>query len=142
MTTLKRNLLWMGPLLAVVLLYFALSKGAAGGIEWESRYQDALDRADREGKPVLMFVSSETCPWCQRMKRETLADGRVIELISSRFVPLFLEAPAGREEFKKTGLEVDGVPATLLIDAQGQEFGRIEGFMAPDAFLERLEIYR
>ncbi|MGE4294581.1 MAG: thioredoxin family protein [Campylobacterales bacterium] len=140
MNTLKRNLLWMGPLFVTVLLFFALFSGEK--ISWESRYQNALDRADREGKTVLMFVSSESCPWCTRMKRETLSDARVIEAINEGFVPLFLEAPAGREEFAKSGLQVDGVPATLLIDAQGREFGRIEGFLAPEAFLERLSLYR
>lgn len=140
MTTIKRYLLWMGPLAAAVLLFFALF--STGKIEWEERYQNALERAEKEGRPVLMFVSSESCPWCQRMKRETLSDAQVVAAIKEGFVPLFLEAPAGREEFKKSGLEVDGVPATLFLDSQGREFGRVEGFMPPEEYLKRLESYR
>jgi thioredoxin-like negative regulator of GroEL len=39
-----------------------------------STYQDAYDRADKEGKPLLVLVGADWCPGCRTMKNEMIPE--------------------------------------------------------------------
>ena len=53
---------------------------------YESDFNKALSRADKEGKLVILTVVSTNCPWCKRFKEETLVDAEVSRIIKQNFV--------------------------------------------------------
>src|ERR1035437_5479053 len=46
-------------------------------VTWTENLSGALARAGNELKPVLLIFSSPDCPWCMRLKSETLAEKEV-----------------------------------------------------------------
>jgi thioredoxin-related protein len=67
-------------------------------------------------------------------------DPRVKELIAERFVPVRIHVRESREEFQRLGARYSAqwTPAILIIDPDGQERYRIEGFLPVEDFLGQL----
>ena len=105
-------------------------------LPWESGYEAALARAGSEDKPVMIDFYTDWCGWCKKLERETYTDTRVQEALSS-FVLVKLN---GDREGRKlaANMGVRGYPTLVFLNPQGQEIGRIPGFMGPEPFLEEL----
>jgi thiol:disulfide interchange protein len=98
----------------------------------------ALERARTEGKPVLVNFYADWCVWCKRLESTTLRDAKVASVLQNRVVPLSLDVDRDGKELSNE-YRVDGLPTIIVLDASGQEIGRIPGYMPPDSFLERVE---
>lgn len=125
-------------LISLIIAFAGCSQNKTSGTKWESSFEVALQKADKEGKNILLIISKDTCPWCQKLKNETLKDKEVLELIGSKFIPILLESPKDSKELAKLSYETKGVPATLLLDTKGREFGRITGFVDSKNFQNEL----
>jgi TolA-binding protein len=64
----------------------------------------------------------------------------VQRLVLEEFVPVRVHAREQRDEFKRLGerYNVQWTPTTLVVDANGQERHRIEGFLPSDDFTAQL----
>jgi len=96
------------------------------------RLSDAM--ASHPGRPVVVFATADWCPPCQSMKRETLVDPRVAELIRERATPVYMNVDQDSEAGK---LGIYGIPATLVI-WDGTTIARQEGFRDAEAYLSFL----
>ena len=110
-------------------------------IAWESSHDDAVARALREGRPVMIDFTAEWCEACQELERETYVDLRV-RTAARRFVAVkgdatTLEDPVPRL-FDRYG--VLGLPTVVFIDSHGRTLTapRVTGFVPPARFLELL----
>jgi len=133
-----RNLLLLGCLALLAAPGRASDQAAAEQIRWLHRLPEATAQAAAGNKLIVTFLYADWCGWCRRMDQETWSDLSVIET-SRQHVFLRLNAenePDGvelRERFF-----VRGFPLVLLLNADGTEFDRLEGFMPAEAFLRRL----
>ncbi len=69
-------------------------------------------------------------------------DERVARLVNEEFIPVRVSVVDQKDEFKRLG-ELYGArwtPAILVLDANGDEEYRIEGFVTADQLLARLDI--
>jgi thiol:disulfide interchange protein len=107
-------------------------------VEWEKDFPAAIERARSEGKPVLVNFYADWCVWCKRLESTTLRDAKVAALLSDRVVPVNLNVDGDGRELSNR-YHVDGLPTILVLDASGNEIGRIPGYMPPTGFLERVE---
>ncbi|MCZ6691098.1 MAG: thioredoxin domain-containing protein [Planctomycetota bacterium] len=101
--------------------------------------QDALDRAGKEGKLVLVDFSADWCAPCQRMLKETYKDERVVsELEGFIFLKIDTDAhPSVAKHFK-----VSGIPDARILAPDGTERARVRGFKKADELLPILEAAR
>ena len=107
-------------------------------LKWEKDMSVALERARNEGKPVLVNFYAEWCVWCKRLESTTLRNAKVASVLEQKVVPLSLDVDAwGKELSNEYG--VHELPTIVMLDAEGNELGRIAGYMPPDSFLERVE---
>jgi TolA-binding protein len=69
-------------------------------------------------------------------------DPRVVEFITKNFHPVRVHAVQQRDEFKKLGerFNAQWTPTTLIVDPDGLERHRIEGFLPVEEFLPQLEL--
>jgi hypothetical protein len=69
-------------------------------------------------------------------------DPRVVRLIDESFVPVRVHVKEQAAEFKRLGERFGALwtPTVLLVDAQGQERYRLEGFLPADDFLAQLAL--
>ena len=107
-------------------------------VEWEKDFSAAIERAQSEGKPVLVNFYADWCVWCKRLESTTLRDAKVAALLSDRVVPVNLNVEGDGRELSNR-YRVDGLPTVLVLDANGREIGRIPGYMPPTGFLEQVE---
>ena len=107
-------------------------------VEWEKDFPAAIERAQSEGKPVLVNFYADWCVWCKRLESTTLRDTKVAALLSDRVVPVNLDVEGDGRELSNR-YHVDGLPTVLVLDSSGREIGRIPGYMPPTGFLEQVE---
>jgi thiol:disulfide interchange protein len=117
-----------------------ISNHATVEIVWESDMPSALERARNEGKLVLVNFYADWCVWCKRLESTTLRDAKVATVLQNEVVPLSLDVDGDGRELSNE-YRVDGLPTIVVLDADGEEIGRIPGYMPPDSFLERVESF-
>lgn len=104
-------------------------------LDWETDWSRAFTRAKSEQKVVLASFNADWCVWCRRLETTTYRDSKVASLLSSRTVPLSLDVEGnGKALSDEHG--VDGLPTVVVFASDGRELGRIDGYVAPDGFLE------
>ena len=104
-------------------------------VDWEKNWESAFSRAKNEGKPVLVSFEAEWCVWCKKLDSTTYRDSAVMSLIAESLVPLTLDVDkAGSELSDEHGVE--SLPTVLVFSPDGQEQGRINGYLPPGQFIE------
>ena len=82
--------------LAILLLalapYFVFSQGqVTNEINWIS-LEKAKKYAKKYDKNIFVYFHKKDCPYCEEMKRETLSDQTVIDLINHNFFPVKIDS--------------------------------------------------
>lgn len=68
----------------LILCLFAIGVFGAD-IPWNSSYDQALLKAKKEGKPLMVLITSETCRWCRKLESTTLQDDEIVSRINTSF---------------------------------------------------------
>ncbi len=55
-------------------------------VDWYAWGEEALDRARREDKPILLSIGYSACHWCHVMERESFEDVRIARAMNENFV--------------------------------------------------------
>jgi len=107
-------------------------------ISWTRTLDEAKSKAAAGNRLIIVDMYADWCGWCKKMDAETWADPQVIQQ-QSKYVFLRLNAekePDGialRKQFSITGF-----PTIMLLNSDGSEFDRLEGFLPARQFLEGL----
>src|SRR6266576_6157593 len=57
-------------------------------VDWQPWGPEALGRAARDDKPILLSIGYSACHWCHVMERESFEDPDTANLINQSFVPI------------------------------------------------------
>ena len=70
------------------------------------------------------------------------SDPRVVDFIQQQFTPVRVHVRENADEFKRLGSRFNAqwTPTTLIVDSDGHERHRIEGFLPADDFLAQLAL--
>ena len=70
------------------------------------------------------------------------SDPRVVDFIQQHFTPVRAHVRENADEFKRLGgrFNAQWTPTTLIVDSEGHERHRIEGFLPADDFLAQLAL--
>ena len=71
-----------------------LQQHAANPVDWYAWGPEALERARREDKPILLSIGYSACHWCHVMAHESFEDPAVAEVMNR----LFVNVKVDREE--------------------------------------------
>ena len=97
-------------------------------------YEEALEIAKKQNKRVLMFMYSEYCPWCEKMKKTTLKNEKVKQYINSKYIFLKMDTDMG--EYPPE-LKPRFIPTTYVIDPNTEETVQaIYGFKSEKVFIK------
>jgi len=94
-------------------------------------YREALARAAREQKPLVLDFTASWCGPCQRMLKETFPDPKVAPLLE-QCVLVKIDTDEHPGLSQKFG--VVGLPDIRLLKPDGEEIRRLRDFQNPDAF--------
>jgi hypothetical protein len=65
-----------------------LQQHAHNPVDWYPWGPEALERARREGKPILLSIGYAACHWCHVMERESFEDPEIAALMNQHFVSI------------------------------------------------------
>src|SRR6266550_1143399 len=63
-----------------------LLQHANNPVDWYAWGEEALERARREDKPILLSIGYSACHWCQVMERESFENERIARAMNENFV--------------------------------------------------------
>lgn len=113
-----------------------VTTNALAEIPWRHSPEETITAARASGKPILVFVTTDWCHYCKKMKKETWADASVDAAVSQNFETLLLDGDRDSRIVKRLGLR--GYPATLLYSPDGYFISQQGGFMPPTQTLQWL----
>src|SRR5262249_40230976 len=65
-----------------------LRQHAQNPVDWHAWGPEALERAQREHKPIFLSVGYSACHWCHVMEHESFEDAATAELLNEHFVSI------------------------------------------------------
>jgi len=106
-----------------------LRQHAANPVDWYPWGPEALERARREDKPILLSVGYSACHWCHVMAHESFEDASVAAVMNR----LFVNVKVDREErpdldqiyqaaHQMLAQRTGGWPLTMFLDPDGAPF--------------------
>jgi thioredoxin:protein disulfide reductase len=117
-----------------------------GGIAFRAFDEPNFRAALASGRPVLLDFSANWCVPCHELDRSTFTDRRVIDKarpFAAYKVDLTrYDSPEADRWRRQYGIA--GVPTVVFLTPGGVEVreARVEGFLPPERFLERLDVAR
>jgi thiol:disulfide interchange protein len=96
----------------------------------------ALSEARATHRLVLADFSATWCPPCLAMKREVWPDGDVARTVTAGYVPVVIDVDHHTDLSDR--YNVAGIPALLVLDADGRVVRRHDGYLPRDGVLRFL----
>lgn len=99
-------------------------------------YQEALSTAKAENKLVFIDFYTDWCGPCKLMVKEVFPQKHVGDYFNAHFVCIKINGEKGEgiDLVKKIGLSA--YPTFLIVNPEGNEVGRFEGYRPADQFVE------
>jgi thioredoxin-related protein len=109
------------------------------GVSWSKDIDQTLAEAKEQARCVLLdFSAAPACRACARLDAESYEDQKTAEFIRQNFLPVkahIKEHPAWFYRF-----DAAWAPTVLLLDSQGKERVRIEGYLPNGDFNAALRV--
>jgi thiol:disulfide interchange protein DsbD len=112
------------------------------GMTWQNDETDALAKAEREKKPVMIDFAADWCSACKKLEHETFTHQDIIAE-SARFVNLKIDCTDAQDPQVKQlqqKYHVVGLPTLFFIDSEGKPLTdqSITQFVPPEMLLKRM----
>jgi uncharacterized protein YyaL (SSP411 family) len=101
-----------------------LLQHAENPVEWYPWGEEALDRARKEDKPILLSIGYSACHWCHVMERESFEDAETAAMMNHRFVNIKVD----REERP----DIDSIYMRAVQASVGRGGWPLTAFLTPD----------
>lgn len=121
------RVLWCVGMLLMAVLRPAAAQQESADISWHDDPASAVEAAQKLGRPIVVFVTSDHCSYCRKMEREVWTDRRIRKLVHSQYVALRLNADASPEAVRQ--LRVRAFPTTLRFSPGGAYQDGFAGFV-------------
>jgi len=82
-------------------------------------YKKALESSKITKKPLMLLVVTNTCPWCEKLQKQTLRKNIIHNYISTNFTPLILNRDKDQYPIKKFVAKV--VPTVFFINSDDEQ---------------------
>ena len=121
-----------------VLFLIALTSNAVigQGVVFDTdTYENMLEKAKADGKPIMVVFGFKECSICNQMDRETYSDVNVGNFVNQNMHSYKVDA-FGFDGIGTTQLlNVTQFPSVLVFNVHGEKIGIIKGFFNPDNFI-------
>lgn len=123
---------------AFVVVFMLLSVVQAEEFKVYKNYDKALKKAKSSSKNLMMMLHSPHCPWCERMKEETLSQKETQDFIQKGYV--FVSLNKYRDDYPKK-FQSNMIPTIFLIDSKNEnENYKMLGFQTVESFIDEVSL--
>jgi len=117
-----------------------LNSQIACALRYTVSYEEAVDTAQRTGKPICILFQVSWGPWSNKFDRETFSNSAVSDL-TKKFV--FVKLNGDRHALLRGKYSVHRYPHIVFVNKNEEVLGRIAGFVGPVEFKKHaLAAYR
>lgn len=106
-------------------------------LEWQSLTEETFIQAAKENKIILLNLEANWCHWCHVMHDSTYSNPEILAYINKYFIPVKADQDANPELSNR--YKDWGWPATIFINAKGEDVVKRAGYIAPENFLRLLK---
>jgi len=104
--------------------------------EWREWSDAVFAEAKAKHRYVLLDVAADWCHWCHVMDATTYRDPKVVALIKKHFIPVRVDQDAYPDLSRR--YENFGWPATIVLNGDGQDIGKMRGYRESERFIKQL----
>jgi thioredoxin-related protein len=106
-------------------------------MKYQTNYDEAIKKAKNEKKPIMLVLSSTTCPWCRKMENQTLKNPTINKQIQENFIPLALDKD---EDSYPKQFFPQYIPTVLFLNPHTEDyFDQSIGYKSVVKFQESLD---
>ena len=80
-----------------------LRQHALNPVDWYPWGDEALEKARRENRPILLSIGYSACHWCHVMERESFENDSIARLMNDGFVNIKVDREERLERAKALG---------------------------------------
>lgn len=105
---------------------------------YETDYKAALAKAKKEGKDIMIFMTTSYCPWCRKLENRILSQHDIDSKIKAKYIPLMLnlDKDSYPEQFAKTRF----TPILYIVESKDEKIlHKFVGYSARGEFLQVLK---
>lgn len=133
----------MNKFCSTLILVLATFFTSYSQIDFENiSLEEALEKANKEGKKVFIDVYTSWCGPCKIMDAEVFSDALLGERMSKSYIALKIDKEKSPHRKDIAKYPVKGYPTMLILDPKGLEIGRIYGRKNLGAFNKELDAYK
>lgn len=107
-------------------------------IAWTTNFQEGIETAKTNNKPVLLNFTASWCPPCKQMAKTTFQDPKVASLLE-KFEAIKIDVDQNSDIVQTFG--VRPIPTYIIISAKGDREEHV-GYKSPEEFAEILKKYQ
>jgi thioredoxin 1 len=113
------------------------SKEESRGIKFHTgTWEDALQKAVKEGKPIFLDISASWCGPCKMLKANTFPNEEVGEYFNANFVNVAVDGEIGEGVDLATKYHIRGYPTMIFLDSKGEVITQITGYRDAEGLIE------
>ncbi|MFW5928675.1 MAG: thioredoxin family protein [Thermoplasmatota archaeon] len=126
-------------IIIIALLFFSLisvtSTAEGEEINWYS-YEEGMQKAKEQDKPIFIDFWAEWCSPCQKMEEEVYPDHEVIET-SSEFINIKVNVDENQQLAKE--YNVKSIPTLLFLNSEGEVITSEVGYMSSSEIINTMD---
>lgn len=105
---------------------------------YETNYEIALSKAKKEGKEIMLFMTTSYCPWCRKLENRILSQNDIDAKIKKKYIPLTLNLDT--DMFPKQFAKTRFTPILYIFDPRDESIEhQFAGYNNRDGFLRLLK---
>ena len=109
----------------------------AAEMGYKTNYQTALVKAKKEGKEIMLFMTTSYCPWCRKLENRILSQSDIDAKIKEKYIPLTLNLDT--DKFPKQFAKTRFTPILYVVNPQDESIAhQFTGYNNRDGFLRLL----
>jgi thioredoxin-related protein len=119
--------------------------------KWLTDFDAVKQQAQKENKAILMdFTGSTWCPPCKALKKKVFSTSEFGDFAGKKLVLMELDFPYDVSKATKANqalmdqFKVDSFPTIVVLDKNGKELGRLEGYGGTESassYLKKLDAF-
>lgn len=110
-------------------LYASATAREPGKVYWHTDFNSGWAEAKRRNLPMVIFITSERCRYCDAMKRNTWCSKDIQSRVANDFVAI--ELKPGRNAKTLSRIKIPAYPTTLLGVPSGKVIAHRVGYQPP-----------
>jgi len=136
LTILFAGILLSGILFANVFNNKSETKNETGIAFHQGTWDEALQLAKKEGKPIFLDISASWCGPCKMLKARTFPNEDVGKFYNANFINVAVDGEKGEGVVLARKFRIQGYPSLIYIDSNGELIAQTAGYRNPKQLID------